>query len=205
MVELGKIDRPEAKEYRNKRKIYFVPNIFLLENEEYKELFDRYWQQVFVQVERLEIAGVVNKIFCEILTADEEKPLDIVSSFNSHLKTLFEMKIERGAELIPLEDKSVFFPYLDWGKCLSVIVTQEVFEKVYPLFRESYEKRLNKIVEIIDKNLGEGEAGLLVLKDEDRLSLVLPSDIELFLVIPPAFDDINRWFRQRFSNKENMP
>lgn len=206
MVELGKIERPEAKNYKEKRKIYFVPNIFLIENEEYKELFNRYWQQVSVQVDRLEIAGVVNKIFCEILTVEEEKPLlDIVSSFNNHLKSIIEKKMEKGATLIPLEEKNIFFQYLDWGKCLSVISTQEVFDKVYPLYRESYQKRLDKITEIIDKNLAEGEAGLLILKDEDRLSLVLPTDIELFLVIPPAFDDINKWFRQRFASEENIP
>ncbi|MCX7991996.1 MAG: hypothetical protein N2999_08225, partial [Proteobacteria bacterium] len=113
--------------------------------------------------------------------------------------------MEKGAQLIPLEEKSIFFPYLDWGKCLSVISTQEVFDKVYPLYRETYNKRLDKIVEIIDKNLADAEAGLLILKDEDRLSLVLPPDIELFLVIPPAFDDINRWFRQRFNSGENIP
>lgn len=205
MAELGKIEKPQAKDYKEKRKIYFVPNIFLIENEEYKGLFDKYWNQVSAQIDRLEIAGTVNKIFCEILTSEEEKPLDVVNSFNNHLKSIIENKMAKGAKLIPLEEKNIFFPYLDWGKCLSVISTQEVFDKVYPLYKESYQKRIDKILEIIDKNLDDGEAGLLILKDEDRLSLVLPPDIELFLVIPPAFDDINRWFRQRFTQGENIP
>lgn len=204
MAELGKIEKPEVRDYKDKRKIYFVPNIFLIDNSEYKELFNKYWNQISDQIDRLEIAGVVKKIFCEILTSDEEKPLDVINSFNNHLKLLIEKKMDKGAQLVPLEEKSIFFPYLDWGKCLSVISTQEVFDKVYPLYKESYQKRLDKIVEIIDKNLLDGEAGLLILKDEDRLGLVLPSDIELFLVTPPAFDDINKWFRQRFTQGENI-
>lgn len=205
MVELGRVQKPEAKDYRDKRKIYFVPNIFLIDNDEYKTIFEKYWQQVGSQIERLEIVGIVSKIFCEILTEEEEKPLEIVNSFNSHLKQIIEKKMEKGAKLIPLEDRSIFFTYLDWGKCLSVISTQEVFDKIYPFYKETYEKRLNKIADILDKNLSDGEAGLLILKDEDRLNLVLPADIELFLVIPPAYDEINKWLRQKFSSQQNIP
>ncbi|MCX7991368.1 MAG: hypothetical protein N2999_04970, partial [Proteobacteria bacterium] len=118
MAELGKIERPEAGDYKDKRKIYFVPNIFLIDNDEYKELFDRYWNQVSTQLDRLEIAGTIEKVFCEILTSGEDKPLEIINSFNTHLKNLVEKKMEKGAQLIPLEEKSIFFPYLDWGKCL---------------------------------------------------------------------------------------
>lgn len=205
MSELGKIEKPDVESYRNKRKIYFVPNIFLIEDESFKKLFDKYWEEVSYQLNKLEIAGHIRKIFCEILIEGEEKPLNVISSFNKHLERIIESKMAQGAPLIPLEEKNIFFPYLDWSKCLSVITTQEVFDKVYPLYKEAAHKRLTKIVEIIDKNLPDGEAGLLILKDEDRVNLNFPKDIELFLVAPPSYDDINKWFRKRFTEEAKIP
>jgi hypothetical protein len=38
---------------------------------------------------------------------------------------------------------------------------------------------------------------LLIIKDEDRAKLQFPSDIEVFLVTPPSYDDIMRWFREK--------
>ncbi len=204
MSELGRINKPAAYDYINKRKIYFVPNIFLVQEPSFKELFENYWNQVAEQLVRLEIAGEIKKVFCEIIVQGEENPLNIIGSFNQNLKSLIESKLSKGATLISLEEKNIFFPYLDWSKCLSVISTQEVFNTLYPFYKEASAKRIEKIAEIIDKNLAEGEAGLLILKDEDRLALELPSDIEMFLVTPPAFDEINRWFRSRFSEEQNM-
>jgi len=35
------------------------------------------------------------------------------------------------------------------------------------------------------------------MRDEDRIRLQLSSDIEIFLVTPPSYDDILRWFREK--------
>jgi hypothetical protein len=51
---------------------------------------------------------------------------------------------------------------------------------------------------VINSNLKEDEAGLLIMKDEDRAKLQFPSDIEVFLITPPAYDDIIRWFREKW-------
>ena len=50
---------------------------------------------------------------------------------------------------------------------------------------------------MIEGNLAEGEAGMLIMKNEDRAKLQFPSDIEVFLVTPPSYDDILRWFREK--------
>ena len=36
------------------------------------------------------------------------------------------------------------------------------------------------------------------MKDEDRAKLQFPSDIEVFLITPPSYDDIIRWFREKW-------
>jgi hypothetical protein len=35
------------------------------------------------------------------------------------------------------------------------------------------------------------------MKDEDRSKLQFPKDIEVFLITPPSYDDIIRWFREK--------
>ena len=69
--------------------------------------------------------------------------------------------------------------------------------KVLEFYNEFSDKRLSHAVEVIEGNLAEGEAGLLILRDEDRIRLQLSSDIEIFLVTPPSYDDILKWFRER--------
>ena len=45
--QLGKMEKPEAKHFRNKRKLYLVPLIFSAEEApaEYVEKFNLYWEQ----------------------------------------------------------------------------------------------------------------------------------------------------------------
>jgi hypothetical protein len=55
---------------------------------------------------------------------------------------------------------------------------------------------------MIGTSLSDGEAGLLIMRDEDRMKLRLPEDVEIFLVVPPAYDDIMRWFREKMKENE---
>ena len=74
--------------------------------------------------------------------------------------------------------------------------------KLIEYYTESATRRLDHMIEVIDKNLSEAEAGLLILKDEDRAKLQFPKDIEVFLITPPSYDDIMRWFRERMMKRE---
>jgi len=53
---LGKIEKPEAKEFASKRKLYLVPLIFSGKKapEDYAAKYHRYWQQVSEYVANLE-------------------------------------------------------------------------------------------------------------------------------------------------------
>ena len=200
MAELGQIEKPSTESFTGKRKLYCVSNIYPVYDppDDFKELFDRYWKEVDQQVEKLEAAGKVKKIFCEMVYTQKEEIMEILGRFNERVRQIVKKKVEAGGTLLPLEDKEIFGPYIDWGNCLRVVSTQEVFTKILDYYTELATKRLQHILSMIDKNLGEEEAGLLILKDEDRAHLQFPGDIEVFLVTPPSYDDLTRWFREKW-------
>ena len=200
MAELGQIEKPRTESFTGKRKLYCVSNIYPVYDppDDFKELFDRYWNEVDQQVEKLEAAGKVKKIFCEMVYTQKEEIMEILGRFNERVRQIVKKKVEEGGTLLPLEDKEIFGPYIDWGNCLRVVSTQEVFTKILDYYTELATKRLQHILSMIDKNLGQEEAGLLILKDEDRAHLQFPGDIEVFLVTPPSYDDLTRWFREKW-------
>jgi len=206
MAELGQIEKPGTESFTGKRKLYCVPNIFPLYDppEDFKELFNKYWNEVDQQIEKLEVAGKVKKIFCEMVYTEKEEMMEILGRFNERVQQIVKKKVEEGGTLLPLEDKELFGPYIDWGNCLRVVSTQEVFTKILEYYTEFAMKRLQHILSVIDSNLTEAEAGLLILKDEDRAKLQFPGDIEVFLVTPPSYDDIMRWFREKWKEKSEQ-
>lgn len=203
MVELGHIDRPEAEIFAGKRKLYCVANIYPIEeaSDDYKELINKYWDEVIKQIEKIEVAGKIKKIFCEIIYLQGDEALNILAKLNERIPQIIKKKLEEGATLFPLESKEILGPYTDWGNCLRVVYTQEVFTKVIEFYMEFSNKRLQQILDIIDSNISEAEAGLLIMKDEDRVKLQFPRDIEVFLVTPPSYGNIIRWFRENLYKK----
>jgi hypothetical protein len=203
MVELGKIQRPEAGDFIDKKKLYCVADIYTPEDapDDYKELVDKYWDEVVRQLEKIEVAGKIKKIFCEIITGEDEENLEILARISGRLSELVKKRVEEGGTLFPLENKEILGPYTDWGNCLRVVFTREVFTRVLEFYREFSEKRLQHIMEVIEKNLSEADAGLLIMKDEDRTQMQFPKDIEIFLVTPPSYDAIIRWFRDKTGRK----
>jgi hypothetical protein len=204
MVELGKIEKPEAEDYANKRKLYCVANIYAIEEapNDFKQLVNKYWDEVVQQIDKLETAGKIKKIFCEIIYQQGDEALNVLSKINERILHIIKRKLEEGVILLPLEKEEIIGPYTDWSNCLRVVYTEEVFRKVLEFYTEISNKRLQHILEVIDRNLSEAEAGLLLMKDEDRAKLQFPSDIEVFLITPPSYDDIIRWFREKLTRQK---
>ena len=203
MVELGQIQRPPADEFSGKRKLYCVANIYPVEEAEnyYQELVKKYWDEVAQQIEKVEAAGKVQKIFCEIIYQQGDEALNVLGTINERMLQIIKKKLKEGSTLIPLENKEILGPYTDWSNCLRVVFTKEVFSKILEFYKEFSEKRLQHFMSVIDSNLAEAEAGLLFMKDEDRSKLQFPKDIEVFLITPPSYDDIIRWFREKLVSK----
>jgi hypothetical protein len=186
MAEIGKIEKPEAESFAEKKKLYCVPNVYLLKDapEEYKKLFNTYWDEVARQIEKLETIGKIRKIFYENISVQGDEALDLLLKVNERVHQIIQGKIKEGAVFLPIETEEIFGSYMDWGNCL--------------FYTESFNKRTEHILNVIESNLSEKEAGLLIIKDEDRARLQFPQDIEVFLVTPPSYDSILKWIRDRF-------
>ncbi len=205
MVELGKINRPDVDNFKGKRKLYCVANVFSMEDapDDYKEMIVKYWDEVAAQLEKIETAGKIKKIFSEIVLDTSESSFEVLNKISEKLKNIITQKIEDGAQLIPIEDRELLGALTDWSNCLRVIYTKEVFSRVFSFFNEVAEKRREHILNVINRNILESEAGLLIMKDEDRVKLQFPGDIEIFLITPPSYDDIIRWFRNKMMKEEH--
>ena len=204
MTEIGKIDKPDAAKYKNKKKIYFVRNLYLPKNatDKYKDIFNRYWDEVEEHLVKLEIAGKISKIFCESIYMTGEESMKVLKAINERLEGIVKKKIEDGAELLPLEDKEIFRIYLDWYNCLALVRSPKVHETIHKFLDETISDRFNYIKSVLQENIADSEAGLLIMRDEDREFLEIPDDIEFFFVTPPAYDDLMQFIRDSSSGKE---
>lgn len=200
MAEIGKIEKPEAESFADKRKLYCVPNVYPLEDapEEYRELFNTYWDEVAQQIGKLESIGKIRKIFYENIYVQGEEALEVLAKINKRVLQIIKKEIEEGATLFPIETKDIFGSYIDWSNCLRVVRTKPVFDKIFEFYTDSFNKRIEHIVNVIETNLSEREAGLLIIKDEDRVRMQFPQDVEVFLVTPPSYDSILKWIRDKW-------
>lgn len=206
MVQLGKIQKPEVSKFAGKRKLYCIANITSFEDapDEFDKLIEQYWYEVIQHIEKIETAGKIEKVFCEIIYQQGDEALNILRKMDKHLSRIIEKKMKEGAALLPLETREILGPFTDWRNCLSVVFTNEVFNKVFEFYKKYSEKRLQHVLDIIDLNLSKAEAGLLIMKDEERAKLEFPNDIEVFLITPSSYDDIMTWLREKFMQKPDL-
>lgn len=200
MAELGKIQRLSIDEFKGKRRLFCVPNIFFVDDgdEKLNDLIERYWQEASLHVEKLEKLGFVTKIFVETIFIEGQEAVDVIRETNPYLYPFIEKKVSEGATVIGIEDPEIFGEFIDWGNCLRVVKTNAVMQKVFDYFNQITEKRIKEIGNKISDKLQEGESAVLILRDQDRIKLSLPKDIEIFLVVPSAYDDILRYLRDKF-------
>lgn len=203
MAELGRIERPIAENFKEKRKLYCVPNIYPIVDatDDYYGLVEKFWNEASQQIDMLEAAGKIKKIFCESLFVQGQDAFDALEKLNKNALKIVKKRVDEGAILLPIEREEIFGPFVDWANCLSVIRTKEVFERVYEFYTECSDRRIKYIQNVIETNLSDKEAGLLIMSDEDRVRLQFPNDIEVFLVTPPSYDDILRWVRDKMRRK----
>ncbi len=197
--ELGKIEKPSVEEYRSARKLFFVPLIFTprdIQGELFEKVF-RYWDQVESQLTNLELKlGIVKKVYHELVPVGGEEGGKIIEELNSTSYGIVKARLDKGAELEPLEDADLLTESMDWTKCLAVgLQNQKVFDKVYEFYTEANKKRNEHIAKMINDTLKEGECGIVLMREGHQVQF--PADIEVFYVAPPGLDEIKRWLRTR--------
>lgn len=202
--QLGKIEKPEAEQFKGGKKLYLVPLIFSGEDTppEYKERCHRYWQQVAEQLANLEEKiGRVNRVYHESISLSGEEGMKLAEKINQSCYQIAKSKCDNEATFEAFEDRELLEEIIDWERCLLLgFVTVKVASKVSEFYTETSKKRYEFMVSRITETLKDNEAGLLFISEGHRLQF--PKDIEVFSISPPALDEIHRWIRDEASKEK---
>jgi len=195
--ELGKLEKPEAGLFREKRKLYLIPLLFSWQDApaEYVEQLDLYWQQVREHIANLESKmGKVNRIYHESITLAGEEGLKVMERLNPSACQIARDKCQNGAELEVVEDAELSEESMDWERHLMVgFLSQKVAKVVSDFYVEASRKRYEHIARKIDETLKDNEVAMFFIRESHLVPF--PRDIEVFSVAPPALDKIHRWLR----------
>ena len=202
--ELGKIEKPAVEEFKKGRKLYFVPLILSIgENDLELDLrVGKYWEQVETQLANLEAKlGKVSCIFHELVPIGGEEGLKTVEALCKDSLKIIRDQTEKGAKLHPLEDADLLLEFMDWSRCLSIgLQSQKVFNEVYDSYAKAQKLRNDTIAKKIDEILGSNEIGIVLLREGHHVQF--PEDIQVFYVAPPGLDELKRWLRKREAEAE---
>ena len=197
--ELGKVEKPLAKEFEKGRKIYLVPLIYCGKEspQDYLGIFNNYWDQIENQVGDLELKlGSIDRIYHELIPVGGEDGIKAMEGLNNKSCQIVKGRLDKGAQLQPVEDDEILTEFMDWRICLAIgLQSQKVFTKVYESYIEASKKRNEHIARQIDETLKPDEIGIVFMREEHQIQF--PSDIRVFYVAPPALDEIKRWLRER--------
>jgi len=197
--ELGEIKKPSVDEFKVGRRLYFVPLLFFPKEPraDLLERLNRYWDQADAHVAGLEgKLGRVCKVYHEFVPVGGEAGAKTVEELNRGSHRIVKARLEKGAELQPMEDGELLTEFMDWGRCLAVgLQNQKVVARVYEAYVDASRRRNSHIAKQIDETLKKDETGLLLMSEGHQVQF--PTDIEVFYIAPPALDEIKRWLRER--------
>jgi hypothetical protein len=197
--ELGRVTKPEVSSFKHNRKILQVPLIYSGKDApaDYVVLFEKYWQQATEMISRLEgKLGNATVILHESVTDTGEYGNKIIKELNPKSHALCEARIKSGGSLLSFEDPVLLAEVMDWERCLMIgFISENVARKVYDSFHEASKLRYQHISKAIDELLKDGDIALLFIREGH--SVQFPVDMDVFMVAPPALDEIHRWARDR--------
>ena len=197
--QLGEIEKPSAEDFREERKLLFVPLVLAprqLEGE-LREIIERYWEQVQSQIENLEAKlGQVVGVYHELIPAVGEEAAKAIEELSAESYGVVKSRVDKGAELHPMEDGDLLTELMDWTRCLAIgLQNERVLNTVYESFMQIQRKRNEHIAQQIDETLKGGETAVLLMREGHQVQF--PTDIKVFYVAPPALDEMKRWLRER--------
>ena len=203
--ELGRISKPQADNVQLKRKLYLVQNIqnYFPDNSEFEVLLNEYWESISEQLDNLEkTAGSINKIYVEGIYQDYEIASKLLEENNKWCLNTISPRIKSGAEFGKIEDEGNYKELIDWTRIAQMgFVSENVKEITEKNYTEIINSRSKIIQDEVDK-LQNGEAALFLISSGSHK---FPEDIEIFNVIPPSLDKMNRWIteNQNTGNQAN--
>ena len=196
--ELGRIERPGPGGVLGQRKAYIAALMYPMPGapEGYAEKLDAYWAAVDDHVSRLEArAGTVKRILHEGIGRGGEDGLKIVEQINKPALQLIKTRVSSGAEFEAFEDDDLFTQVLDWTRCLQAgLMNPKVVGTVRDAHSAASEERRKHVEQRLEESIGEAEAALLLVGSAGGLKL--PEGTEVFNVVPPELDALERWIRE---------
>ena len=208
--ELGQIKKPKVAVFLEARKLFclpLIPSIKMEEgSEDLKNSIDLFWREAGKQIDDLERAGRVSYVFYDSVTKEGEAGLEMVKQISEQSYSIVKEKLGQGAKLVIIEDEAVLDEFVDWSICYSVVrKSQKVLNKILEFYNDASKRRFEGNAKTIDDTIKKGEAALLVMTEENRMQIqsYLPSDIDVFLIHPPALNDFQRCFRDYWKNQIN--
>lgn len=204
--EIGKVEKPEAESFKQKRRVLLVPLMYTSGDSppEYVERADLYWVQATEHITNLETKiGKIDRVYHESISLAGEDGLKIMERLNPKSYQITREKCQNGAEFEVIEDKDMAEENMDWERCRLIgFISNGVARKISELYVESARKRYEHIGKRIDETLKTDETAILFIREGHMVQF--PRDIEVFSVAPPALDEIHRWVRERASAKQTV-
>ena len=202
--ELGRVQRPPAAQYQDRRKLLLVPLLYAPQaaGEDWATIVARYWEQVTTQTAALESSlGPVAHVYCESLPRGGEEGLKYLEMAAQPSFHLVKSRAEAGAVLEETEDREAILEMVDLQRMLMLpMASEKVAHHLHQWYTEANHNRYEHIAQKIDATLGQTETGLLLIGERHQVQF--PADIEVFYVSPPALDEFRRWLQNWVASQE---
>ena len=197
--ELGKLERPAASSFEGRRKLFLVSCYYSGADAppEYVERLERYWRQVEEHIGGLEAKlGPAARLYHEGVDEGGDGGMALLEQLDPPACRIVQERLKRRATLGALEDGTVLREFMDWERMLFLGFTSEtVAQTVSRFYVDASRKRYEQMAQRIDATLKAPDAGVLFIREGHRIQF--PQDVEVFLVSPPALEELRHWLRGR--------
>jgi hypothetical protein len=205
-AKLGKVERPYASTFQNKRKLLLVPLVHHFPNQpkEGELLLQKYWVHMQSQVKSLETQiGAITHIYHENLTENGDVGLSKLKSMNERSYKFAISKRQNQASLEATENEDILLELVDLQRCLMIpLVSNKIANMLQELYLENLKNRYAYISNHINESLGNDQIGILLINERHQVQF--PTDMEVFYVSPPALDEYRRWLQNWLVANQNQ-
>ena len=198
--ELGKISKPQADNVQLKRKLYLVQNIqnYFPGNKDFEDLLIEYWNSISDQLDNLEkTAGTINYIYIEGMYQEYDVASKLLNENNKWCLNTIDSRIKSGSNYKKIEDENNYKELIDWTRIAQLGFVSENAKEVTEKNYTNIITERSKIIHDELNGLNEGEAALFIISSGSHK---FPDDMEIFNVIPPSLDKMNRWITENQNN-----
>ena len=193
--EFGKIEKPLAKSFENKRIVLLVPLLSYVPDGDLlgSTILDNYWNEVNSQIMSLQTTlGSIKSVYIEYLTEDERDNSNGLDFLPKGLKAVLDSNIKDNNIVKATEDQNILAQLLDLQMIMmpsfrSKTVSSEMQNWLSRVLKQRYEYISNKI----DQTLPDNQIALLFINEHHKIQF--PSDVEVIFISPPSLDTYRRW------------